>query len=212
MGTYSKGILGPFSGKIGTVVGSSWKGVDYMRSLPKKSNKQPTDAQLEQRMRMMIAINFLKPVTDLLATGFKNVSGNSSGYNVAVSRLVKNGLTGIYPDIDLDYSKVLISEGSLTQPAVPALESVEPGKVNLTWRDNSDNGLAKPGDKAFLLAYVERLARYSFNTKGADRSTGLHVVDLEDFSGEEVHLWMAFISADGKKLSTSIYAGSVVVL
>ncbi len=32
MGTISKGILGGFSGTVGTVIGGSWKGIEYMRS------------------------------------------------------------------------------------------------------------------------------------------------------------------------------------
>ena len=31
MGTIKQGILGGFSGKVGTVVDSSWKGISYMR-------------------------------------------------------------------------------------------------------------------------------------------------------------------------------------
>jgi hypothetical protein len=42
MGKLSKGILGPFSGLVGTVIGSSWKGVNYMRSRPKKNKKAAT--------------------------------------------------------------------------------------------------------------------------------------------------------------------------
>lgn len=34
MGTIKQGILGGFSGKVGNVVGASWKGIDYIRSLP----------------------------------------------------------------------------------------------------------------------------------------------------------------------------------
>ena len=32
MGTIKKGILGGFSGVVGTVTGGNWKGIDYMRS------------------------------------------------------------------------------------------------------------------------------------------------------------------------------------
>ncbi|WP_291131895.1 DUF6266 family protein [Flavobacterium sp. UBA7682] len=49
MGTYNKGILGPFSGKVGTVVGANWRGKDIMRSLPKKTNRTPTETQLLKR-------------------------------------------------------------------------------------------------------------------------------------------------------------------
>jgi len=34
MGTIKKGILGGFSGKVGTVIGGVWKGIEYMRSIP----------------------------------------------------------------------------------------------------------------------------------------------------------------------------------
>ena len=30
MGTISKGILGGFSGTVGTVIGGSWKGIDFL--------------------------------------------------------------------------------------------------------------------------------------------------------------------------------------
>jgi len=33
MGTIKKGILGDFSGKVGTVVGASCRGISYMGSL-----------------------------------------------------------------------------------------------------------------------------------------------------------------------------------
>ena len=32
MATFNKGILGGFNGKLGTVVGTSWKGISIMRS------------------------------------------------------------------------------------------------------------------------------------------------------------------------------------
>ncbi len=44
MGTISKGILGGFSGKVGTVVGGSWKGIDYMRSRSGRRTSDPSPA------------------------------------------------------------------------------------------------------------------------------------------------------------------------
>jgi len=32
MAKYHSGYLGPFDGKLGTAVGSRWKGIDYLRS------------------------------------------------------------------------------------------------------------------------------------------------------------------------------------
>ena len=44
MGTISKGILGGFSGKVGTVIGGNWKGIDYMRSIPASVSNPRTPA------------------------------------------------------------------------------------------------------------------------------------------------------------------------
>jgi hypothetical protein len=48
MGTINKGILGGFSGKVGTVVGGTWKGIDYMCSKSNRRNFVPSQKQLEQ--------------------------------------------------------------------------------------------------------------------------------------------------------------------
>lgn len=45
MGIYKKGILGPFAGKVGTVVGRAWRGEPVMASLPVPSALPPTTAQ-----------------------------------------------------------------------------------------------------------------------------------------------------------------------
>jgi hypothetical protein len=42
MAKFNKGILGGFSGTVGTVVGANWRGMDVMRSRPKKSGSTPT--------------------------------------------------------------------------------------------------------------------------------------------------------------------------
>ena len=42
MANISKGILGGFSGKVGTIVGANYRGKDIIRSVPKKSGRKPT--------------------------------------------------------------------------------------------------------------------------------------------------------------------------
>ena len=49
MAIFSKGILGGFSGKVGNVIGSSWRGKDVLRSLPTKRNWVATQSQLDQQ-------------------------------------------------------------------------------------------------------------------------------------------------------------------
>ena len=60
MGTIKQGILGGFSGKVGTVIGSSWKGISYMRGRAQSVKNPKTDAQQKQRA-------FFREVQDIIA-------------------------------------------------------------------------------------------------------------------------------------------------
>ena len=55
MGIIRQGANGGYSGKVGSTVGSSWKGIDYIKALPKKSSKPATQAQLEQQAKFKLA-------------------------------------------------------------------------------------------------------------------------------------------------------------
>ena len=211
MGTYKKGILGSFSGKVGTVVGSSWNGIEYMRSLPKPSTKTPTDLQMIQRAKLGMAIGFFSPIRALINIGFKSLAVRQTPYNVATSQLLADGIIGTYPDLMIDYPKVLFSKGSLTGAWSPAVASAA-GKVNVTWQDNSASGTAKPSDKAMLLVYNPEKSQYVFTTEGEARSVLADSLDLPaDFAGDTVHVWIAFISADKKTVSTSVYISGILI-
>ena len=60
MGKIKQGILGGFRGTVGTVVGSSWNGVAYMKGKPQSVRNPRTDAQVQQR-------EFFKEVQALVA-------------------------------------------------------------------------------------------------------------------------------------------------
>ena len=212
MGTYRKGILGSFSGKVGTVVGSSWNGIDYMRSLPRPSSKAPTDLQLIQRVKLALATGFLRPVSALVNIGYKSLAVKQTGFNVATSQVIADAFTGIYPDLEIDYSKVLISKGNLTGAWNAVAASTAANTLNMSWTDNSGSGTGKPDDKAVLLAYNAEQNQYVYTIDGGSRSSGADSLLLPvNFSGDTVHIWIAFIAADKKTISTSIYAGTVVV-
>jgi hypothetical protein len=113
MGTIKKGILGGFSGKVGTVVGASWKGISYMRSLPQHVKTPRTEGQISQRSKFALTLNFLKPITGFLRTGWKLYAHRQSPFNAAMSYALANAINRTYPNYAIDPSKVLVSRGSL---------------------------------------------------------------------------------------------------
>lgn len=211
MGTYKNGICGPFSGKIGTVVGSSWNGIDYMRSLPGRSGKKPTEAQKSQRMKLALAIAFLRPLSEVVNMGFKNVAVQKTGFNAATSHLITEAISGIYPDFKIDYSKVLISMGSLTGAWNAGVSSVTGTSLLVNWENNSGAGTARTTDRVLLVVYNSTISESLYLRAGNTRDSGLQTFVLPSgFAGHKVHVWISFISVTNI-VSTSIYAGSIEI-
>lgn len=119
MGTIKQGILGGFSGKVGTVIGSSWKGISYMRGRAQSVKNPRTEGQVEQRSKFALTLDFLKPITAYVRTGYKTYASKQTAFNAAMSYIVKNAVSGAFPNYALDFSRVLVSRGSLTQPSSP---------------------------------------------------------------------------------------------
>ena len=167
MGTIKQGILGGFSGKVGTVIGGNWKGIDYMRSKAASVSNPKTEAQLDQRARFGAALAFLQPITPFVRVGFKNYAVKMTAFNSAMSYNLNNALVGAYPDYAIDYNNALVSRGTLATALNALASSNDPNTVTFTWEDNSTQGNANATDQAMLLgnvifSYVFRIELYAF--------------------------------------------------
>ena len=212
MGTIQKGILGGFSGKVGTVVGANWRGKDVMRSLPKKSQRVATESQLIVRAKFKLITQFLTPISMILKAHFGQSSGERSRRNLAVSYHIREAVTGTFPDFTVDYSKVVITKGELPGLQEPGIIPEAGGNLAITWEDNSTQGLAKPGDLLLAMVYNPEKDLYE-DRQIALRSALTYDIALPaNWAGDAIHLWLSFTSADGKTRSTSFYAGTITVL
>ena len=98
----NNGILDDFSGKIGKVVGSKWRGVPYMRAQSKKRTGALSDAQLEQQARFAVAGKFSQSMNDLLTLGFRDQAVRMTGKNYGQSLILKEAIIGTYPKFQID--------------------------------------------------------------------------------------------------------------
>lgn len=211
MGTIKQGILGGFSGKVGTVIGGSWKGISYMRSQAQSVKNPRTDGQLSQRSKFALALDFLKPLTDIVRTGFKLYTNKQTAFNAAMSYTLANAISGDYPDYELNFASALISRGVLTSATNGAATSAN-GSVTVTWGDNTGVGTAKATDKALIAVLNADKGEAVTVSAGEARSTATQTVAVPaDWMGEEVQVYLGFISADAKEVANSVYLGSVTI-
>lgn len=212
MGKFLKGINGGFSGKIGNNIGSRWRQVDYMRSLPRPSSKPATEAQLTQRAKFALAVAFLSPIKDLLNIGFSDLQqGKATGYNVALKHLLKNGTDGTYPDLEINFEEVLLSRGRLSPLFGLTLEEVAPGEATLSWEPKMNRFNAFADDEVIVLVYNKNKAFFDImeGTTRADATVDFELPTV--FSGDELVVWVIMGHREGIITSNSQYAGTLTV-
>ncbi len=212
MGIIRQGANGGYSGKVGSTVGCSWKGIDYIKALPKKSSKPATQAQLEQQAKFKLAVAFLKSLVAILRLSFSAVAKKKlSGYNCAVQALLRDGITGTYPDYEINFPNVKLSDGNLNVPMGQA-GSADPTTLTLSWATKTSEYNAFEDDKITVLLYNPAENYFDSFSTGIMRSAGQLQIPLDaSMEGKTLHVYYFFTSRDGKKFSPSMYAGSVLI-
>lgn len=212
MGIIRKGILGPVSGTVGTVVGGSWKGISYIRSQSTARRTSFSIRQLEQQAKFSLMVKFLQSMTPLLTVSFRNYAVEMSGFNNAMRYNMLNAITGSYPAYEVDYAMALVSRGDLPNGQNPTAASTVAGTVAFQWTDNSGMGKALPTDTSLLAVYCPERNQCVYTTLGATRSTGSATLLVPAFSGLEVQTYIGFLCSDNKTIASSIHTGALTVV
>lgn len=212
MARFIKGIHGSYQGKVGSIVGSSWRGIDYVRSLPKKSSKVASEDQMAQRMKFGMTTSFLKSIKDVLMLGFSDSKQrNKTGYNVAFKQFINNAFVGSYPNFTIDYAAVKIASGGLA--SLVGLQAVEafPKVLSLTWDPIGNRFNAFDDDQVLVILY-DQVDNLFFAYEGATRLDATMEITLPDsYTGKTIVGWTFNIHRDGVITSSSQYLGEFVL-
>ena len=211
MGAYSKGANGTFSGKVGSVIGSSWRSINYLRSLPKKSGKEATKDQVAQRTKFAMAPVYLRPIKDILNIGFGDKNLNkTTGYNAAVKIFLTQAILGDYPDFSVDFSKMVMSKGSLS--VFHSLGFTLTGNdLVLTWQSILNRYNAFMDDSLMVMVFNETKMMYLIY-EDMTRVDLTYTINIgTDFSGDVMHIWAFAIKREGEIVSNSQYLGTVIL-
>lgn len=210
MGVIKKGILGGFSGKIGQVVGGTWKGINYMRSLPASVANPRTVGQTTQRGKFKGATQFfsliLGPVVQIFWNGKK---AQMSGYNDIVQTNVEN----FNPDGTPIWDDLVISKGPLLNVSDIVVTASEASQeVDFAWTDNSGQGNAQVTDFVNLVIFNSTKGTRQISTLFDNRSDSTRAVVFDGIETGDILKVYVFTSRDGNNTfnSDSYYANVVV--
>lgn len=213
MGKFSKGILGGFSGTVGTVVGANWRGMDVMRSRPKKSKSASSPLQEMQRQKFALAIKFQNALRSMQSRLYGERMGIKSRVNLAASYLLKEVVTEADGTPVLVMEKVLITKGNLPGFSGLAVEATAGAEISFLWEDNSSASLAQADDLFCTAVYEDESATFEIMEGPATRVTASFTMPLpQTWAGKKVHVYAFFQNAAQNAASTSVYLGEVVLV
>ena len=209
MGKIKTGILGGFQGKVGTVIGSTWRGESIMRALPKTAAKAPTESQRIQRLKFKAVSEFLNPLRSTLSTYFGNDTGVKSKYNMATSYHITNAVEITEQGTQILYPRVLVAKGTLfgfQNLTTTQSETV----ITLNWEDNTVFGNAKAEDTVNVVCYIEEVNTFYVFESIANRDGLTASVTLpQNFLGFNVEVYAFLYDKVSKTSSNSVYLGSI---
>lgn len=205
MAILKQGILGGVKGKVGSVVGSSWKGIATLRSLPLSVTNPRTAAQVGNRNRfadvVMLATTLLsaviKPLNDRFASGM-------SGYNLFVQRSRACFTSeGVFVPANL-----ILSRGKLGATDIGSLLADEGAEtIVIPFNSVLTNGYQSVSDKVFAVCCDSSGAVLGFDAGGSLRDDATVDVNLSRAleENESITCYLSFLRADGTMCADSTY-------
>lgn len=209
MAVIRQGILGGLSGRIGNVVGSSWKGIAILKSLPLSVSNPRTSGQVEQRNRMTACVEAARILLAALIQVYWNpFAQRMSGYNLFVSENIDTFTGGVFTD----FSNFFATRGSLlgvVQGASSASASAD--TITVPWTDNTGQSDALATDEAVVTVYNATQDYWIVDAGNAVRSDGtIAVSDTDMAASDELKIYLSMSRPDVSKVSDSDYVAVTV--
>ncbi len=211
MGRIKNGILGGFSGKVGTVVGYESGEDSYIRARPVRRAKF-TENELANMAKFKIVQEYLDPLKDFLKVGFKNYGTKTGGFRSAVSYTRKVALVSDDAGHYIDPVLFKVSGGDLPQAENPTATFEDPIHIKFAW-DVTNVSWEYASDQAMLVVFDVKAKKVITRIlNGVFRNAGTQTVELDHrFSGKEVDTYIGFVAADRSRQSDSQYLGRIAV-
>lgn len=204
MGKIKRGILGGFTGRVGTVVGSTWKDVSYMRALALSVNNPRTPKQQAQRSKLSVSMAFLRAIVPYVRVGYRSLARQCTAFNAAMSYIMRHAIGGEAPQLEVDYLRALVARGTL-MPVFDATATLADGTLTFAWKDNSFMGDALPGDLAMPLVFNKKRGEAVYDLDAATRADATLQLELpEGWADEPLAVYLAFRSEDEARVTNSV--------
>jgi hypothetical protein len=206
-------VTGRTKKKFATAVFSKQFGKNTMRSKPVEVANPRTLLQKQQRSKFSLMVELSRMMLSFIRLGFKQVAIGMSQFNVFMKSNIKTVITGTYPNYAIDFTKLIVSKGTLSGADTPEATAETGNKVVITWIDNSGNGDAEETDNA--LALIINYDKKAVKTDTISKTRGdelLQITVPASWIGDTVHVYLSFFKDETNAVANSSFVDSVTVI
>jgi len=172
MAKINQGILGGFSGKVGGIVGSSWKGIAVMKAKPLSVANPKTAGQVTQRKKFASVQQLgSKLLTTVVKPLFDHEAQRMSGYNMFNQLNIED----VRNNGKINLSKVMIAPKDEAESLKAKLEEVGADvELKITWDASDVPSIV--GENSILFFYTTDENGENVYTQGSQivRASDLH--------------------------------------
>jgi hypothetical protein len=212
MAKLSKGIFGPVSGRIGSVVGATWKSIAYLRSMPRKKKQKTvrTPAQIANQMKFKFVTEWLVPFYPYVSNGFKHLAQERTEINAAFSLNYQQAAKGAYPDLSISYRDVVLSKGNLPGLMGAEVSRIGADVIQLIWEKNAQLRQVSFDDQLMLVLYSPELKITDGFIGGVKRADHKCSFKLNPkLANKALEVYVSTYTLNGKMVSDSKYLGRI---
>ena len=126
-------------------------GQTYTRRRPKEYHDRNSPKQKKVRAAFTISNDLLDPLATYVRYMYGETGQNYR--NALMSRIEKHAMVWHDNKWEVLYDKIILSDGYLDVVEDLTLSSNKKHKLQITWKDNSDNNHAKSDDEMIIICY-----------------------------------------------------------
>lgn len=201
MGIIKRGILGGFSGKVGNVVGSSWKGISVLRVMPLSVGGETTVKQAEQRGAFGIISKFASSIlTVWVKPLWDRHAQRMSGYNA----FIQQNIASVKTNEELVLTDLKFSDGRLGVTPIYGAGSENFNDMHVTWKKDPQGDYQMSSDLAYALWLSADGKVKGYSAGVVKRSVG--AVEMKTLNDNAVNgdvVVLAFRREDGSLVGSS---------
>jgi hypothetical protein len=190
----------------------SKRDIGFLKFLDHGSYSSASTLQLPERDKLKKLIDFFDILFYLIDAVYQHLKKRKSNAGRAAIENLANALTGKFPDVSLDFSKVNILGGSLAAPCATMHQNYGSSKLSFSWSRCTQCNSNESDELMGMIYCPERHEFWCEQNLGITRGDKFCTLDIPmEFDGKKVHVWLAYRSVDGRDNSNSSYMGEVLI-